>query len=97
MRHLGKGVHHVVLGYGFMEQPDVPRDLAALDERGIPVDPMRISYFVGRNRFVASTHPLLPRWQEKVFLALAHLGASAGDFFRLPPNRVVELGSRIEI
>ncbi|MBN9486958.1 MAG: potassium transporter Kup [Alphaproteobacteria bacterium] len=95
--HLGKGVHHVVLRYGFMEQPDVPRDLMPLAERGVPVDPMRTSYFVGRTSFVAASRPLLPRWQERLFLVLARFASSAGDFFRLPANRVVELGSRIEI
>jgi KUP system potassium uptake protein len=95
--HLGKGVHHVLLRYGFMEQPDVPRDLLALADRGVPVDPMRTSYFVGRNSFVAAERPLLPRWQEKLFLTLARVASSAGDFFGLPANRVVELGSRIEI
>jgi KUP system potassium uptake protein len=97
VKHLGKGVHHVVLRYGFMEQPDVPRDLAPLAERGVPVDPMRTSYFVGRNSFVEAARPILPRWQEKLFLVLARVASNAGDFFRLPANRVVELGSRIEI
>jgi KUP system potassium uptake protein len=97
VRHLGKGVHHVIMRYGFMEQPDVPRDLTPLAERGVPVDPMRTSYFVGRNSFVAASRPILPRWQEKLFIVLARVASSAGDFFRLPPNRVVELGSRIEI
>ncbi len=97
VKHLGKGVHHVVLRYGFMEQPDVPRDLLPLADRGVPVDPMRTSYFVGRNSFVEAARPLLPRWQEKLFLVLARVASNAGDFFRLPANRVVELGSRIEI
>ncbi|MFO1081583.1 MAG: potassium transporter Kup [Reyranellaceae bacterium] len=95
--HLGKGVHRVVLHYGFMEQPDVPRDLAGLADKGVPVDPMRTSYFVGRNNFVGASKPLLPRWQQKLFLMLSRFAASAGDFFQLPANRVVELGSRIEI
>jgi KUP system potassium uptake protein len=95
--HLGKGVHHVVLSYGFMEQPDVPRDLLPLADRGVPVDPMRTSYFVGRNRFVLAERPLLPRWQERLFLVLARIASNAGDFFGLPSNRVIELGSRIEI
>ena len=95
--HLGKGVHHVVLRYGFMEQPDVPRDLLPLADRGVPVDPMRTSYFVGRNSFVEAERPLLPRWQEKLFLVLARVASNAGVFFGLPANRVVELGSRIEI
>jgi len=97
VRHFGKGVHHVLLRYGFMEQPDVPRDLLPLADRGVPVDPMRTSYFVGRNSFVAAERPLLPRWQEKLFLVLARVASNAGDFFGLPANRVVELGSRIEI
>jgi KUP system potassium uptake protein len=95
--HLGKGIHHVILRYGFMEQPDVPRDLAPLADRGVPFDPMRTSYFVGRNSFVEASRPLLPRWQEKLFIALAKVASNAGDFFQLPANRVVELGSRIEI
>jgi KUP system potassium uptake protein len=95
--HLGKGIHHVILRYGFMEQPDVPRDLAPLADRGVPFDPMRTSYFVGRNSFVIASRPLLPRWQEKLFIALAKVASNAGDFFQLPANRVVELGSRIEI
>ena len=95
--HLGKGVHRVILHYGFMEQPDVPRDLAQLADKGVPIDPMRTSYFVGRNNFVGATEPILPRWQQKLFLMLTRFAASAGDFFQLPANRVVELGSRIEI
>lgn len=97
VKHLGKGVHHVVLRYGFMEQPDVPRDLIPLGDRGVPVDPMRTSYFVGRTTFVEAEKPLLPRWQEKLFLTLARFASSAGDFFGLPTNRVVELGSRLEV
>jgi len=95
--HFGKGVHRAILSYGFMEQPDVPADLARLADKGVPFDPMRTSYFIGRNSFVAASRPLLPRWQEKIFLTLARVASSAGDFFGLPANRVVELGSRIEI
>jgi KUP system potassium uptake protein len=97
VEHLGKGVHRVVLRYGFMDSPDVPRDLAQLIDRGIPFEPMRTSYFLGRNTYVTSSVPLLPRWQEKLFIALARFGSSAGDFFGLPSNRVVEMGSRIEV
>ena len=95
--HLGKGFHRVALHYGFMEQPDVPRDLAPLADKGVPVDPMRTSYFVGRNSYVAATRPVMPRWQQKLFLVLARFAVSAADFFGLPANRTVELGSRIEV
>jgi KUP system potassium uptake protein len=97
IRHLGKGIHHVVLRYGFMETPDVPRDLATLSDRGVPFDPMRTTFFIGRSKFVKAKRPLLPRWQEQLFLALARFASNAGDFFGLPDNRVVELGSRIEV
>jgi KUP system potassium uptake protein len=95
--HLGKGLHRVMLRYGFMEQPDIPRDLAPLTEKGIPFDPMRTSYFVGRNSYVGAARPVLPRWQQKLFLVLVRFAVSAADFFGLPANRTVELGSRIEI
>ena len=95
--HLGKGFHRVTLHYGFMEQPDVPRDLAQVSDRGIPVDPMRTSYFVGRNAYVGAVRTVLPRWQQKLFLVLARFAVSAADFFGLPANRTVELGSRIEV
>jgi len=91
-------VHRVSLNYGFMEAPDVPRDLALLADKGVPLEPMRTSYFVGRNSFVVSaSRPLLPRWQERLFVGLARFAAGAGDFFNLPANRVVELGSRVEV
>ncbi len=95
--HLGKGFHRVALRYGFMEQPEVPRDLAPLADKGIPVDPMRTSYFVGRNSYVAASTSDLRGWQQKLFLVLARFAVSAADFFGLPANRTVELGSRIEV
>lgn len=94
---LGNGIHHVRLRYGFMEKPDVAADIAGLTGVGIPVDPEHTTYFIGRNSIVAATHPLLPRWQQKLFLVLARFGISPGDFFGLPANRVVELGGRLEI
>ena len=80
--HLGKGVHRVVLRYGFMEQPDVPRDLAPLADKGMPFDPMRTSYFVGRNSFVGAARPLLPRWQQKLFLVLARFAVERRRLLR---------------
>ena len=98
VKHLGKGVHHVVLRYGFMEQPDVPRDLAPLAERGVPVDPMRTSLLrrpqqLRRGRPAASCRA----GRRSCSWCWPASPSNAGDFFRLPANRVVELGSRIEI
>ena len=94
---LGNGIHHVILRYGFMEKPDVARDIAGLADAGIPVDPAHTSYFIGRNTIVVGDRPLMPRWQQKLFLMLARFAASPGEFFGLPANRVVELGGRLEI
>ena len=94
---LGSGVHRVVLRYGFVERPDVPRDIATLAAKGILVDPTHTSYFIGRNSIVGGDRPLLPRWQQRLFLMLARFSTSPGDFFGLPANSVVELGGRIEI
>ena len=94
---LGNGIHHVVLRYGFMEKPDVAHDIAGLADCGIPVDLEQTSYFIGRNTIVGGDRPLMPRWQQKLFLMLARFATSPGDFFGLPANRVVELGGRLEI
>jgi KUP system potassium uptake protein len=94
---LGNGMHRVLLRYGFMEKPDVSHDIAGLTDSGIPVDPEHTTYFIGRNSIVGGDRPVLPRWQQKLFLMLARLAISPGDFFGLPANRVVELGGRIEI
>ena len=80
-----------------LEQPDVVHDIASLAARGIPIDPEHTSYFIRRNSIVGGDRPLLPRWQRKLFLMLARLAVSPGDFFGLPANRVVELGGRTEI
>jgi KUP system potassium uptake protein len=95
--HLDNGVHRVVLRYGFMERPDAMHDVAGLTTRGIPIDPARTFFFIGRNSIVGGDRPLLPRWQQKLFLMLARIAISPGDFFGVPANRVIELGVRLEI
>ncbi len=94
---LGKGFLAVRLRFGFMQSPDVPKALARLSRLGHAWDEMRVSYFIGRNSLASAVKPQLPRWQERLFIALYKLGANAGDFFRIPPGKVVELGTRVEI
>jgi KUP system potassium uptake protein len=95
--HVGANFHRVVLRYGFMEQPDVPAALK-LCELG-PPEPtlMDLSFFLSRETFIPSPRPDLSWWQEQIFIRLANAALDATRFFRLPPNRVVELGSQIEI
>lgn len=93
---LGDGIWQVVICHGFMEQPDVPRALRACARFGLEVDTDHASYFLGRETIVA-TRANLPRWRAVFFAFLSRNSQSAMEFFKLPPNRVVELGTQIEI
>ena len=94
---LAPGIHRVTIRYGFMESPNLPRDLAALRTGGVEFDPMQASYFLGRETLVPAQVPKLPVWRLWLFLLLARNAASATEFFRIPSDRVVELGVRVAI
>ncbi|TAN52139.1 MAG: potassium transporter Kup [Rhodospirillales bacterium] len=98
-RELEQGFHQVLLHYGFMQDPDIPKALALArtDELGFFYEPMSISYFLSRETVIPSATPSLPVWQAYLYASLARMAASAMDFFRLPINRVVELGGQVEI
>ncbi len=94
---LSPGIHRVLIRYGFMESPNLPRDLAGLQAAGVTVDPMQASYFLGRDTLVAAAAPKMPMWRMWIFLVLARNAVSATEFFRIPSDRVVELGVRVAI
>jgi KUP system potassium uptake protein len=94
---LAPGIHRVLLRYGFMESPNVPKALEELPGLGIAYDPMQTSYFLGREVVVRSTAPKMPLWRSWVFLFLARNAVPATEFFRIPSDRVVELGVRVAI
>ncbi len=94
---LAPGIHRVVLRYGFMESPNIPRDLEGLRERGVEFDTMQASYFLGREVMVPSQAPKLTLWRRWLFLLMARNAVPATEFFRIPSDRVVELGVRIAI
>jgi KUP system potassium uptake protein len=95
---LGKGVHRLIVRYGFAESPNVPRVLAAAAERmGFAFNMMDISFFLGREKLVASKRPHMSGWRERLFIWLQRNAVSATDFFRIPSNRVVELGAQVEV
>ena len=94
---LQKGFFRVLLRYGFMETPDVPRDLALLRRHGIAIEAMEISYFLSRENVVRGRQAQLSAWRRWTFAVLQRNAETAADYFRLPPNRVVELGSQIGV
>ncbi|MEY4836687.1 MAG: putative potassium transport system protein kup [Pseudomonadota bacterium] len=93
-----EGFYRVIIRYGFMEEIDIPRDLAALETRCGPFDPMATSYFLGRQKLIPSEdHPGMARWREGLFAWMSKSSESAMESFKLPTNRVVELGSQLQI
>jgi KUP system potassium uptake protein len=94
---LAPGIHRVTIRYGFMESPNLPRDLADLRSLGVAFDPMQASYFLGRETLVPALAPKMPLWRLWLFLVMARNAVPATEFFRIPSDRVVELGVRVAI
>ena len=94
---LDQGFHRMILKYGFMEEPDVPSALKMVDRCGAEFKMMDTSFFLARQTLLASSRPGMAIWREKLFAWMLRNAESAMEFFRLPTNRVVELGSQVEI
>jgi len=94
---LGKNFYRVRLFYGFMQTPDIPLALELCGSQGLPFDMMTTSFFVSRALIVSSPKPGMATWRERLFVALSKNAMNATDFFRIPANRVIEMGTRIEI
>jgi KUP system potassium uptake protein len=97
VEELGEGFYRLTLHYGFMEETDIPAALARRDLCGGPFDMMKTSFFLSRQTLLPSEKPGMAIWREKLFSWMSRNAASAMEFFRLPTNRVVELGSQLEI
>jgi KUP system potassium uptake protein len=94
----GNGFYRVILHYGFMQEVDIPRDLAAIKTCGAPFNMMSTSFFLGRQKLIAATQDRgMALWREKLFAWMLKNSESAMEFFKLPTNRVVELGSQLQI
>lgn len=88
----------ITLHYGFMETPDVPKDLTLDCKTATTIgSPMAVSFFIGRNSLRASPTEGLPLWQDQILLFLQRNAADPTDFFQIPPNRVVELGMQVTV
>jgi KUP system potassium uptake protein len=94
---VGHGFYRMIIRIGFMDEADVPAELAAEQRAGGPFKPMDTSYFLARQTLIASKRPGMALWREKLFSWMIRNAESAMQFFRLPTNRVIELGSQLEI
>ncbi len=97
MDDLGQGFHRLILKYGFMEEPNVPAALADVTSCGSAFKMMDTSFFLARQTLLPSSRPGMAIWREHLFSWMLRNAESAMEFFRLPTNRVVELGSQVEI
>ncbi len=94
---LEHGFYRVIQRYGFMDEVDIPVELAKESRAGGPFKPMETSYFLARQTLIASARPGMAIWREKLFALMVRNAESAMEFFKLPTNRVIELGSQLEI
>ena len=97
VKPLGHGVFDVVVRYGFMEDPNVPDAITRAVERGLELDDTDVTYFLGRETLIVTKAPGMAAWRERLFVLMARNAVRATSFFRLPPERVVELGVQVEI
>lgn len=94
---MGQNFYRIIIHYGFMQDPDIPRALGRAADYGLAFKMMETSFFLSRQTLVTSSAPGMPLWREKVFSWMMRNATNAMEFFKLPSNRVVELGSQVEI
>jgi KUP system potassium uptake protein len=87
----------VRLTWGYMETPNVPRALADLRSRGVKLDLMNTSFFIGRRTIVRARHSEMPFGMDRLYIWLAKNAADPTDYFRIPPGRVVEMGAQMSL
>jgi KUP system potassium uptake protein len=96
-RELGSGFWQIEAHFGFAQTPNLPRELQRAHIPGLELDPSQISFFVGRANVKSSPRPGMARWRERLYSALARVATRSPEFFRIPPDRVIELGTEVEI
>jgi KUP system potassium uptake protein len=97
VRALGHGVFDMAVRYGFMEDPNVPEAIVRARGQGLELDEEDVTYFLGRETLIVTKSPGMAMWRERLFVLMARNAVRATTFFRLPPERVVELGVQVEL
>jgi KUP system potassium uptake protein len=94
VQHLRFGFHKILVSYGFKDDPDLPRVLELSKSSGIDYEPMKTSYFLGRDTLVPKINAGLSYWRKMLYIWMFKNSSSATEYFRIPPNRVIELGTQ---
>ena len=97
LEKLGAGFHRIIAHYGFMEEPSVPELLAGAAPDGKPIDINSVSFFLSRETILPKSSLAMTRWRQWLFSLMSRNAQSASSFYRIPANRVVELGMQVEI
>ena len=94
---LCSGFWQIDIHFGFAQTPNVPRELGRADISGLILDPDQMSFFVGQFNVISTTRPGMARWRERLYAGLARIATRPTEFFRIPSDRVIELGAEVEI
>lgn len=97
VKQIHKGIYSVMLRYGFMDVPDVPRAMQQAFDRFFAYDAQDVTYFLGRETLISTSRPGMARWREKLFSFMTKNSQKATDFFKLPADRVFEIGMVVEL
>ncbi|AOA57118.1 potassium transporter Kup [Acinetobacter larvae] len=98
VEQLEQRFYRIFVYYGFKDQPNIPKALTqAYEQMGIELDMMQMSFFISRDRLIHTVGDGMAPWREKLFISMQRNTSPVSDFYQIPPNRVVEMGSQIEI
>ena len=97
VQELGAGFHRIMAHYGFMEEPNVPELLTAAALNGEPVNLNKTTFFLSRETIVPSSSRCMVRWRQWLFAVMSRNAQPASSYYRIPANRVVELGMQVEL
>ncbi len=95
--NFGQGFFQVIANYGFMEYPDIPEIMRLLGKKGIDTDPAKTTYYLGRETLLTGGDSKMMKWRKALFAFMSRNASNPTIFFGIPPNRVIELGTQIEM
>ena len=94
---LGQGFYRIRASYGFMESPNMPEILDLAGKKGVPIDMYTTSFFLGRETLFPTGPSSMAQWRKRLFIFMSRNAWNATSYFKLPPDRVVELGNQVEL